>query len=52
MANKTGEKCGQSGIYKSQCHGQEVALSRGDTFPPCQECRHATTWILVRPTKP
>jgi len=47
----TGQKCEQSGIYKSSCHGVEIALSKGDTFPPCQECRRAANWILVRPTK-
>ncbi len=48
----TGQKCQQSGIYRSTCCGQEIALSKGDTFPPCQECRRAANWTLVRATTP
>jgi hypothetical protein len=47
----TGQKCPQSGIYRSVCtHRTEIALSRGDTFPPCGAGRHAVTWSLIRAT--
>lgn len=53
MASSTGYKCSQSGIYRSACvHRVEIALSKGDTFPPCQRGRHAVTWTLVRATNP
>jgi hypothetical protein len=47
----TGQKCGTSGIYRSSCNGRtEIALSIGETFPPCSHCRKAVTWSLVRAT--
>ena len=47
----TGHKCTTSGIYRSSCNGRtEIALSNGETFPPCSHCRHAVTWTLVRAT--
>lgn len=49
---KTGEKCQTSGVYKGDCipksHKQEIALSKGETFPPCNACHHAVNWALVR----
>ncbi len=49
---QTGHKCEQSGIYESSCCKQQIALSKGDTFPPCQECRKNATWVLIRATRP
>lgn len=50
MTGTTGHKCTQSGIYRSSCaHHQEIALSRGDTFPACR-VHGAVTWTLVRAT--
>ena len=48
----TGQKCTRSGIYQASGCGCSVriALSNGETFPPCSGCRHAVTWILVTPT--
>ena len=43
---RTGEECQQSGIYDSNCHTKQLALSKGATFPPCR-CRQAVIWILV-----
>lgn len=49
---RTGEKCHQSGIYRSDCQDRtEIALSNGETFPPCRNCRRAVTWTLVRPAR-
>lgn len=50
--NRTGTKCTQSGIYRADCvHRTQIALSKGDTFPPCQREGHAVVWILVRATQ-
>ena len=47
----TGHKCGQSGIYQSNCpHTMQIALSKDDTFPPCRTCG-AVTWTLVQATR-
>ena len=52
MNGRTGHKCQQSGVYRSECHpSQEIPLSKGETFPPCRGAGlqgHATTWTLVR----
>jgi hypothetical protein len=50
MASSTGHKCDRSGLYRSTCACRlEIALSRGDTFPPCG--RHgAVGWVLFQPT--
>jgi hypothetical protein len=46
----SGQKCGQSGIYQTTCTDNiQIALSKGDTFPPCRN--HGTvTWILMQAT--
>ena len=52
MANRTGTKCDQSGLYESVCsHKTQIALSKGDTFPPCQKGDHGVNWSLIRATK-
>jgi len=43
---RTGEECQRSGIYDSNCHTKQIALSKGTTFPPCR-CRKAVMWTLV-----
>ncbi len=50
MRGRTGEKCQQSGVYKCSKHpGNEIPLSKGETFPPCSwESGHSAIWILVR----
>jgi len=49
MSGKTGQKCEQSGVYYCQKHTTyEIPLSKGETFPPCNSCGGATTWILRR----
>ena len=47
---RTGETCQTSGIYRNNCHTKEIALSKGERFPPCSHCRQAATWTLVRAT--
>lgn len=53
---KSGEKCGTSGIYNGTCNNQhvrQIALSNGDTFPPCHtsNCSGSVTWTLAQATK-
>jgi hypothetical protein len=44
-------KCTQSGIYQSSCSDRlQIALSKGDTFPPCRN-HGAITWTLIQATK-
>lgn len=50
MTGTTGHTCQQSGIYKSSCGHEQIALSVGETFPPCGECRKAVTWTLIQQT--
>jgi len=49
--NSTGHPCPQSGIWRGDCACRtELALSKGDIFPPCRACRRAINYILVGPT--
>ena len=53
---KTGETCQQSGIYNGTCsnhHVKQIALSKGDRFPPCHTsaCQGSVTWALSQATK-
>lgn len=48
---RTGQICTQSGIYKCTTHsGSRIHIQKGDTFPPCNNGEHGTTWILVTAT--
>ena len=47
----TGSTCQTSGIYKNDCHAKEIALSKGETFPPCAHCKRPANWTLKTPTK-
>jgi hypothetical protein len=49
--HKTGDDCPQSGIWKPDCLGRQIALSKGETFPPCSHCHRAVNWTLVQPTR-
>jgi hypothetical protein len=48
---RTGQQAAASGIYANDCHRKEIALSKGETFPPCSGCKRAASWRLVRATK-
>lgn len=48
---QTGHKAAVSGIYANDCHAKEIALSVGETFPPCAQCRRAVNWRLIRRTR-
>lgn len=45
----TGTKVPKSGIWKPTKGGKEIAVSKGDTFPPAKG--NGTNYTLVRPTK-
>ncbi len=47
----TGHQATVSGIYANDCHGKQIALSKGETFPPCSDCRRAAHWRLIKATK-
>lgn len=47
--NHTGTKVPESGIWKPTNGGKEIAVSKGDTFPP--EKGDGAGYKLVRPTK-
>ena len=45
-------KCTQSGIYQTTCrHKLQIALSKGDTFPPCRQCSEQVNWVLIKATE-
>jgi hypothetical protein len=53
MANKPGEKCEQSGIYKvNHDHNHEkeheVTVVYGEPFPPCNGCGKGVTFTVAR----
>jgi hypothetical protein len=48
---RTGDKATQSGIYANDCHRRQIALSQGETFPPCAHCHRAANWTLIRATR-
>jgi len=51
---QTGQTVPESGIYRNDGaqanHKKEIAISRGERFPPCSGCRRPITWTLVRRT--
>jgi hypothetical protein len=48
-APHTGGKVPQSGIWKPTNGGKEIAVSKGDTFPPAKG--KGTDYRPIRPTK-
>ena len=48
---RTGQQATASGIYANDCHSKQIALSKGETFPPCSGCKRAANWRLIRATK-
>lgn len=52
LTGNTGATCPQSGIWQgNDQHREQIALSRGETFPPCRDCRSAVVWTLITATK-
>ncbi len=45
----TGQDCTVTGIYRSSDCNYEIALNKGEKFPPCPVHEHEVTWELVRP---
>jgi hypothetical protein len=48
----TGTSCPRSGIYQGDDqHHEQIALSKGETFPPCGDCHRPVNWTLIRATE-
>jgi len=52
----TGDICQQPGTYSGTCqnhHVQEVAVGKGDAFPPCHSagCLYPVNWTVKTPTQ-
>lgn len=45
---KSGQKVSQSGLYRSNCCGQEVVVAADENIPACKKCGKKTDWELVR----
>jgi hypothetical protein len=52
MTGTTGHPCPKTGIWRGDCPDREqIALSRGETFPPCGGYRRPVTWTLIQATE-
>lgn len=53
MTGTTGHACPASGLWTTSHGGcrEQIALSKGNIFPPCPRCRGAATWVLTQPTQ-
>ena len=52
ITGTTGHTCTVSGIYQGSCRcGKQIALSRGEVFPPCHNVHGPITWTLIRQTR-
>lgn len=49
--NSTGHASPTSGIWQPNCQGKQLALSKGDIFPPCSHCHKGVSYTLVRATQ-
>jgi hypothetical protein len=47
MKMKTGQDVIESGLYASECCGEEVALEKDEIFPRCVRCKGLSDWELV-----
>jgi len=45
---KSGQKAPQSGLYRSNCCGEETVLAVDEQVPACKQCGRKTDWELVR----
>lgn len=48
---KTGQDVIQSGLYVSDCCGEEVMLAQEASFPRCRRCSGLSKWELVDATE-
>jgi len=44
---KTGQDVMESGLYVSDCCGEEVMLAVDASFPRCRRCNGLSKWELV-----
>jgi hypothetical protein len=44
---KTGQDVIETGIYASDCCGEEVMLEKDASFPRCRKCQALSTWEVV-----
>jgi len=44
---KTGQDVKESGLYVSECCGEEVMLVEDASFPRCRRCNGLSEWELV-----
>ena len=45
---ESGQKATQSGLYRSDCCGEEAVLTADEDAPNCKHCGRATDWQLLR----
>jgi hypothetical protein len=43
---KTSEDVRESGLYTTDCCGEELTFGEGDTFWRCPRCQHLCRWEL------
>jgi hypothetical protein len=44
----SGQKTPQSGLYRTECCGQEIVLTVDEPIPACKDCGQDTDWQLIR----
>jgi hypothetical protein len=44
---KTGQDVHESGLYASDCCGEELILEKDASFPRCMICKGLSTWEMV-----
>ena len=47
MEMKTGQDVKETGLYASECCGDELELERDASFPRCTKCLGLSTWEPV-----
>jgi hypothetical protein len=44
---KTGQDVVETGLYASECCGEEEMLEKDASFPRCRKCKGLSTWEAV-----
>jgi hypothetical protein len=44
---KTGQDVLESGLYASECCGEEILLEKDTCFPRCSRCKGLSLWEMV-----